>query len=32
MFKNAKRGEGNYKKDFGSNDIYMYYKNKFRGD
>ena len=27
MFKNAKRGEGNYKKDFGSNDIYMYYKN-----
>ena len=27
MFKNSKRGEGNYKKDFGSNEIYNYYKD-----
>ena len=26
MFKNSKRGEGNYKKDYGSNDVYKYYK------
>ena len=26
MFDNAKRGEGNYKKDFGSDDAYKYYK------
>jgi len=26
MFKNSKRGEGNYKKDFGSNDVYKKYK------
>jgi len=28
MFKNTKRGEGNYKKDFGSDDIYLHYKNE----
>jgi len=27
MFNNAKRGEGNYKKDFGSDDVYKYYKS-----
>ena len=27
MFENSKRGEGNYKKDFGSNDVYTHYKN-----
>jgi len=27
MFDNAKRGEGNYKKDFGSDDVYKYYKS-----
>ena len=27
MFNNAKRGEGNYKKDFGSDEVYKYYKN-----
>ena len=26
MFKNSKRGEGNYKKDYGSNDVYKKYK------
>jgi len=26
MFDNVKRGEGNYKKDFGSSDVYKYYK------
>ena len=26
MFKNAKRGLGNYKKDYGSNEIYNFYK------
>jgi len=26
MFKNSKRGEGNYKKDYGSIDVYNYYK------
>ena len=28
MFENSKRGEGNYKKDFGSNDVYTHYKDK----
>jgi hypothetical protein len=28
MFKNTKRGEGNYKKDYGSNDVYEYYKKE----
>lgn len=28
MFKNKKRGEGNYKKDFGTNEIYKYYQDK----
>lgn len=27
MFKNAKRGLGNYKKDYGSNEVYKYYKD-----
>ena len=27
MFENSKRGEGNYKKDFGSNEVYKYYKD-----
>lgn len=26
MFQNSKRGEGNYKKDYGSNDVYKKYK------
>ena len=28
MFQNKKRGEGNYKKDFGTNEIYKYYQDK----
>tara|TARA_B100001093_G_C26845837_1_gene1022734 strand:+ start:444 stop:908 length:465 start_codon:yes stop_codon:yes gene_type:complete len=28
MFKNNKRGLGNYKKDHGSDEVYKYYKNK----
>ena len=27
MFENSKRGEGTYKKDFGSNEVYNYYKD-----
>ena len=27
MFKNSKRGKGTYKKDYGSNDVYKYYKD-----
>ena len=28
MFKNVKRGLGNYKKDYGSNEIYNFYKKE----